>query len=698
MRDSAALEFAEASVRQRGAFSSWWWLIVLAFVPLIPATFTAPATMDYWFFLAKGERLWELGLGSLGGQNPFVFTTPEGSVFLDKEWLFSMGLRWYWEIFGHQGAGILRGICVFLWCVVFFSVAHRLGANRWMTALVFGLGAYSVLVVRMSVRPHTLGNLFVLLIFWVVTIPPKRRHLWGVLLLFVLWANIHGSFTVGGALLGTVGLWALWVPWWYRERDPALAAYAAQWRAWWWILPVLPLAVCINPYGWRLWSVLWTFQREISSRPDPLVAPEWQAFSLASPYASFLLGVLFLLGATWFLREQRRRSQWLLWMALGALLAFSNLRFVGLSFLILGPVLAAQLSLLERPFIRRFVAVGFSILVMVLAQQAWSNAPRWGLSPAMEEEPVEALQIVERHKDLRVRLFADLYTAGYIAFRLHRRVQVAYDGNPLTPGFWAWSQAYKEVLLSPDNWEAYCNKHRCEMVLLSLRNPVNTVLLSHLSEHTQWKPLYMSLRWAFYVRRATEPTAFKDEGYTQIRSFYDLSFLLKAPRDILRAELVRLRKQPSGGELADVIEAELWLHEHRLGAYAARLRCPPALRTTAARHLQRIRQIADTYPWHPGVAYILGVLEMVSGEMRRAMESLEIAASWNPYWPKPWAALYRIAVVQKKPKIARYALQSLRRSGVIGEEVILRLRLAQKGVDVYAPLPSSAPSTRSLPR
>jgi hypothetical protein len=274
---------------------------------------------------------------------------------LDKEWLFGMGLRWYWEIFGHQGAGILRGGWIFLWCVLFFSIAHRLGADRWITALVFGLGAYSVLVVRMSVRPHTLGNLFVLVLFWLLTIPPKRWHLWAVLLLFVLWANIHGSFTVGGALLGAVGVWALWVPWWYRTRDPAFAAYAAQWRAWWWVLPVLPFVVCINPYGWRLWSVLWTFQREISSRPDPWVAPEWEAFSVTSPYANFLLGVLFLLAATWFLPERRRRSQWLLCMALGALLTFSNLRFVGLSFLILGPLLAAQLSLLKRPILRRLV-------------------------------------------------------------------------------------------------------------------------------------------------------------------------------------------------------------------------------------------------------------------------------------------------------------------------------------------------------
>lgn len=700
MRDLSVLEFAHVSERQRDAFSSWWWLILLAFFPLIPCTFTAPATMDYWFFLAKGERLWELGLSSLGGKNPFVFTTLEGSVFLDKEWLFGMGLRWYWEIFGHQGAGILRGGWIFLWCVLFFSIAHRLGADRWITALVFGLGAYSVLVVRMSVRPHTLGNLFVLVLFWLLTIPPKRWHLWAVLLLFVLWANIHGSFTVGGALLGAVGVWALWVPWWYRTRDPAFAAYAAQWRAWWWVLPVLPFVVCINPYGWRLWSVLWTFQREISSRPDPWVAPEWEAFSVTSPYANFLLGVLFLLAATWFLPERRRRSQWLLCMALGALLTFSNLRFVGLSFLILGPLLAAQLSLLKRPILRRLVVVGFAVSVMILGQQAWSNGPRWGLSPTMESEPVEALDILERHKGLRVRLFADLYTAGYISFRSHRHVQVAYDGNPLTPGFWAWSQAYKEALLSPQAWDGYCHKHRCEMVLLSLRNQINTALLAHLAEHSEWRPLYMSLRWAFYVRRAQEPSLFKGQGYEHIRSFYDLSVLLKAPRKALQTELYALRKQPSGGDLADVIEANIWLDQQRLGPYSAHLRCSSALRPIAQQHLRRLRLIAKKVPWHPGVAYLLGVLEMISGEISRSMEALEIAASWNPYWPKPWAAIYRIASVQKQPKIARYALMSLRRIGMIGEEAILRLRLAEKGIDAHSsastpPPPSTTPSSRS---
>ena len=64
MRDPSVLEFAHASERQRDAFSSWWWLILLAFFPLIPCTFTAPATVEYWFFLANGARLRERVLSS----------------------------------------------------------------------------------------------------------------------------------------------------------------------------------------------------------------------------------------------------------------------------------------------------------------------------------------------------------------------------------------------------------------------------------------------------------------------------------------------------------------------------------------------------------------------------------------------------------------------------------------------------------
>ncbi|MEM1010557.1 MAG: hypothetical protein AAGJ35_16300, partial [Myxococcota bacterium] len=336
----------------------------------------------------------------------------------------------------------------------------------------------------MSIRPHTLGYIFLLWMFLQLTRSPRWRDLLCVGGMFVLWANIHGSFVVGGLLLGTVGVWSVFAPWWYARRDPELAEDAKLWRRWWWCLMCLPLLVCLNPYGWRLWLMIWTFQREISGRPDPVVSPEWSAFSLHDSYGLFLVLLLGLLMLSWW-AKRRDRWRWVLWCGAAAYMSFSNLRFVGLSFLMLAPLLAQHLSQIRKMWVSD---AGWGVLMsgcVLLGGMAWSQAPRWRWAADMDEQPKAAMDFFARHPKLEARMFANLNPSGYIMFRMHRRIRVAYDGNPLAPGFWTWSQAFKKALLEPQEWERYCRKHHCDTVLLDLKRPLSMSLAAHLQKHPQ---------------------------------------------------------------------------------------------------------------------------------------------------------------------------------------------------------------------
>ncbi|WP_456780962.1 hypothetical protein [Bradyrhizobium sp. USDA 3315] len=101
-------------------------------------------------------------------------------------------------------------------------------------------------------RPHVL--VFPLMVLWanaLVEASEARRapSLWYVLLI-TLWANLHGSFTLGLALIGPFALEALWT-----ADKSARVTVALQWLR----FGALALAAaCITPYGPE--SILVTFR------------------------------------------------------------------------------------------------------------------------------------------------------------------------------------------------------------------------------------------------------------------------------------------------------------------------------------------------------------------------------------------------------------------------------------------------------
>lgn len=615
----------------------WWLVIGLAFVPLFPVVFRAPMSLDYWLFLAKGERLWELGWSGFLPSNPFIFTAPKGSVYIDHEWLYSVLVRRFWEIFGHPGMVVARAAVIFAWCVFFFAICRRLGASLWLSLGVFGFGAYSVLVGRMSIRPHLLSYLFFLILFWAVLEPPRRRTLVGIGILFVFWANLHGGFVMAGVSLGVIGVWAIVAPLWYQKRDPALAAYIARWRAWWKLLLLLPALVCINPYGWHLWVILWNYQYEVSGLPDPLIAPEWRSFSLDDLYSQFFLVLAFSVLVTWFVPGRRLRSQWLLWIAVAIGFALSNARFIGLGFLLLGPLLASHLSLLQRPLLRAVLPLALGASCLLLIAQLWAFGSPYRFRPDLSLHPHHPLEVLRRHPQTQVRLFCDLNVVGYVAFRAYRHVRVAFDASPVTL-FIGWSREYKAALLRTDAWEAYCRKYRCSAVLVDLSVAFYAPLASHLAASDDWRPLYMSLDWALYVRRDGESPAFAKEGYRALRPGFDQpsSQLRRISPQLLSPEIALLATRPEGKPLSLFIQTVL--QAEAMGLSSLSSRSAPL----SVEQKQRLAPIFDALlslrklaPWHPGIAYWLGLAWRAYGDQPRASALFQQAHAWDARFPRP---------------------------------------------------------------
>src|ERR1019366_4771230 len=136
---------------------------------------------------------------------------------------------------GLRGVELLAALAIALAVAGSTALALRLGANFFAAA-----GCAALLMVVTSVhwlaRPHVFGWLFALAFLAVAELHrPGKKMLWMLPLLGLLWANMHGSFLLGPAILliYAVGRVA-------RFRDYSLAALLSL------------LATFVNPYGWRL--------------------------------------------------------------------------------------------------------------------------------------------------------------------------------------------------------------------------------------------------------------------------------------------------------------------------------------------------------------------------------------------------------------------------------------------------------------
>lgn len=194
------------------------------------------------------------------------------------------------------------------------------------------------------IRPQTGGLVcFIALVDLTTTRYGLRRAAWFVPALFVVWANLHGSFIVGVSWLAMTALGrALDV----ARRTGHLAAPMADrhTRRLLQLTSLAAFAACLNPYGWRLWKeALW-----FSANPNLRDLLEWQRLDWRTRQAHiFFASVLLLLVAC---LTARRKLAWRTMLSLALFGA--------------GALWSARLIVWWAPLAARFAALQFARLTL----------------------------------------------------------------------------------------------------------------------------------------------------------------------------------------------------------------------------------------------------------------------------------------------------------------------------------------------
>ena len=170
--------------------------------------------------------------------DPYSFTADR--PFLYHEWLGGVVMGVAYRVGGTWGLMVLKAFLAIIPAALAWSALKRTQfAWRWFgVALV----SWGTLALAFTLRPQLWTAIALFVVCRVLT-SGSRRALWSLPLLFAAWANLHGGWIVGGALL------AVWTTKAWLERSS---------QRWHFLLVGITslAATLLTPYGVDLWMFL----------------------------------------------------------------------------------------------------------------------------------------------------------------------------------------------------------------------------------------------------------------------------------------------------------------------------------------------------------------------------------------------------------------------------------------------------------
>ena len=217
-----------------------WVVTMVAVIVVAVVLSSTTADPDLWGHIRFGLDV--LTLGDLPIKDPYSFTQDRPIIY--HEWLGAVILALAYLTAGVAGLLVLKAsVLAAAWFLIWraWRMAHPLAM-----AAALPLAAWAALPVTRTIRPQlwTLLGLLALLSALQPALTP--RWLVAIAGLFAVWANLHGGFIVGLAVLG---IWCGEGLNRWRETARVPSVYIAA--------PIAAaVATLANPYGFELWRFL----------------------------------------------------------------------------------------------------------------------------------------------------------------------------------------------------------------------------------------------------------------------------------------------------------------------------------------------------------------------------------------------------------------------------------------------------------
>ncbi|MBT6483927.1 MAG: hypothetical protein HOL01_09860 [Planctomycetaceae bacterium] len=228
---------------------------------------------DLWGHLSYGRFIHSTG--SLPATEPLM-PLSEGVAFVDTAWLCQLLGFLTIKTFGHVGIQFLYAAGVTLCAALLALRAWQRSRSAPFVLLAMGLFLWVGWQHLAIVRPQLAGLACFVTLFALLTARQWSRANWiAVPVLFVLWANLHGSFLVGLAMLGAFcvgrGCDVL------RRTDRFAAVIGdREFRRYLLLTELAAVSVLVNPYGIGLYASVFS----VSGNANLTDIVEWEPMTL----------------------------------------------------------------------------------------------------------------------------------------------------------------------------------------------------------------------------------------------------------------------------------------------------------------------------------------------------------------------------------------------------------------------------------
>jgi hypothetical protein len=432
------------------------WLFLAVALPVLAALLAPMSSVDLTYHLRAGGEI--LATRSVPAVDAWTFTAA-GQPWVDQQWGAQVVLALAERLGGWTGLALLRAVLTGIIFASLIAIGRRHGLAPRNAALLT-LAAFLVAAPALALRPQLFGMACFAVVLWLVDARQRYpRGLWLVPAIVLVWANLHGSFFLGPAVLGLA---------WLQDRHDRVTFSNRTF-----LVALLSAAAgCLTPFG----PAVWVYAVGLSVNPEVTARiTEWQPTSVRD-----LPGILFFasaLGAAALLARRAAPVAWptLAWLGFFFVIGVYAQRGVAWwplgAFVPVAGLLAGSAAVVERSDpapIRRLNLV----IVAALTIAAVALLPAWRPTVAGSGTPLGTVSqapagITAALRDLALpddRLFAPQPWGSWFEYALPA-LPVAIDSRIefFPPSVWA---QYEAVVSGVDGWQAQLADWRVSIVVV----------------------------------------------------------------------------------------------------------------------------------------------------------------------------------------------------------------------------------------
>jgi hypothetical protein len=392
----------------------------------------------------------------------------QGVRWVDQQWLAQLAFYGLQHAGGYALLVLVDVALVALGLALAIFAARDLGASERQVIRVLPFGALFYVIIAVSIRTQVFAYPLFVITLWLLATSVRRpsRRVVFVFPILILWANLHGSATLGAGIAVLYGLTTLIAAARTRAVTRPVIARGAAFV----VLP--PLCLLATPYGT---SIVHYYRSTLGNSEFGKLVTEWQPVT-SEPILAVLFFAL-LAFVAWILVRSGRRTplfDWLVLIALAAaaIFAIRNIIWFGLATVVLVPAALSQLGRYAEPMPRRRtlnLAISFTMLaITAIAVIANFAHPTSWFQTTYDNRGLTAIADVMA-RDPSAKIFPDVHYgdwllwqhpawAGRVAYDTSFELLPAHDLEAFTAfyhgrlGRYAGTLApYTILVLDPDN-------------------------------------------------------------------------------------------------------------------------------------------------------------------------------------------------------------------------------------------------------